>query len=281
MSEKPVIFISHSSKDGDLARLLKQQIELCFSNDVEVFAADINPGENWFDKVMSKLNLADAIAVLITPDSVNSSHWVWFELGYFWARHDDSLRNSETKQKIYYPLYVNGIEWPNPVEDLKVQAALLSSAGELGNFFNQLCQQFKNGNTARIDLEAIIELAANYAKQNKAVETKSKKSTVQSRTDSADVVQIADKDQESYEKLKEWIWRQRDRYQIIDFSMLKTKEHIPNIFDGRLIYYKELDDELHIRWGTSKNLLKAVALEFKLVPTFEGYDTIKFKRDTE
>ena len=152
MSDKSVIFISHSSKDGELARLLKQQIENCFNNTVEVFAANIDPGENWFNKVMGKLNDADSIIVLITSNSVKDSHWVWFELGYFWSVHNQSLKSLDERAKIFYPLYMDGVEWPNPVKDLQIQAVLLSDEIQLLSFFQKLCQQFGYGDLAKTDL---------------------------------------------------------------------------------------------------------------------------------
>lgn len=157
MSDKPVIFISHSSKDGEVVQILTQQMELCFAGKVEIFASTIQPGENWFQKVMEKLNQADAIVTLITPNSVNESHWVWFELGYFWARHDESLKNPNDKKKVYYPVYwkVTPDQWPNPVKDLQIQAVPISDQNGLLEFFRVLCDQF-DGDLAQADLTRVI-----------------------------------------------------------------------------------------------------------------------------
>ena len=158
MSDKPVIFISHSSKDTELAQALKKQIEGCFDNTLEAFASTIEPGENWFQKVMRKLDQADAIVTIITPNSVTESHWVWFELGYFWARHDQALRDANSKRKIYYPLYWNLIsgQWPNPVRDLQIQAIPINDQTKLHDFFRALCDQF-GGELNSVDLSEILE----------------------------------------------------------------------------------------------------------------------------
>lgn len=284
MSEKPVIFISHSSPDGSLARLLKQQIELCFDNRVEAFAADIEPSENWFDKVMDKLNQAEAIVLLIAHNSVRLSHWVWFELGYFWARHDDVLLSADKKKKIYYPLYIDDIKWPSPVEDLKIQAALLSDVDQLGRFFGQLVRQFSGGNTTQINMDAIIAEAKSYAKQSQTMTVRVGQSV--SKTSPNPQITYLDEDQEDYEKIKEWIFRQRDAYRTLDWSLaalagFSGEKPKPNIFRNSLIFYKELDEELDLTRGAAKRILKGVAAEFKLIPAFEGKDTIRFEYHTE
>lgn len=97
MSEKPVIFISHSHKDGKLALRLHDSLALFqvaakerfFGDEVEIFVSSApdatRPGDDWLENVLIKLDATDVLVVLLTSLSMNS-HWVWFEIGYVWNR---------------------------------------------------------------------------------------------------------------------------------------------------------------------------------------------------
>lgn len=273
MSDKPVIFISHSSKDRELVRLLKEQIELCFDNTVEAFAADIEPGENWFDTVMSKLNSAEAIVVLITPNSVEESHWVWFELGYFWARHDDALTRLVEKQKIYYPLATNEIDIPRPVRDLQIQIARINDADQVGRFFVKLCNQFQKGDSGRIDFAVFGD------KQPKPI-------SQTPRTVAAEIVENPYEgysDEELSEILDDYFSDCAKEYDAALYETIDSDEPYSldrdYIFTGALITYRKLDSTLGLPTGTSKRLLKNVALSYGLVPkpNSDHENTIRFK----
>jgi TIR domain len=272
MSEKTVIFISHSSKDKELAQLLKQQIELCFDNSVEAFAADIEPGENWFDKVMIGLNQAEATVVLITPNSVRESHWVWFELGYFWAKHYDSL-NTDKKQKIYYPLYVEGAEWPNPVKDLQIQATLLNDYDTLSRFFVQLCKQLDSGDVKKVNINDVVSLANVITESSEIL-------TISSWNDTDLVNDYSD--EEVILELQEYLSKEYRIYtnptHIVSINNIINRfEDTRTIFDGKPIKYKLFDREMQFRPGRSKEFLKQVASEFGLVAIVDGENTIRFE----
>jgi hypothetical protein len=305
MSEKPVIFISHSSKDKELARLLKQQIELCLNNSVEAFAADIEAGENWFDKVMDKLNQAEAIVVLITPNSVHLSHWVWFELGYFWARHDDALETSDKKKKIYYPLYIQGIELPNPVKDLQIQATLLNERSSVQRFFQQLCRQFQNGDVNHVQLDKIVQAVKAYPTRFlPPSDPEFLKALRESQLEPNHSDQHYKEALDDYVH-REWLNFAQYAYNYVDRSKhygwndaAKIKDLFSNpkirddsnllnirltIFTGQLINYDDLDTELKLPMGTSRRLLKAVALRYLLVPieAKDLDDCVRFRVETE
>jgi hypothetical protein len=57
VSKKPVIFISHSSKDEDFAFLIGQQIERAFDQRIEAFVAryKIRSGEEWRPEILKNL----------------------------------------------------------------------------------------------------------------------------------------------------------------------------------------------------------------------------------
>lgn len=245
MNEKPAVFISHSSLDKELAHEIKRQIEQCLDT-VEVFAATIKPGENWFEKVIAHLNRADAFVLLITPNSVAQSHWVWFELGYFWSRHNSALESLEERKKVYYPLYVDGVELPNPVKDLKIQAASLNDESAVIAFFEELGKHFAVVSIRNVDVEAIVQIA-NHTDARKPSE------------------------EAIYEILNDYF---DSLYK--SFSS-RFNNHGEHVFTGKLIRFDGLDNELNLPTGTSKKFLKEIARKHNLVPETETGDTIRFK----
>lgn len=152
MSEKPVIFISHSSDDEELALLLKQQIELCFDNGVKPFVAkySIPAGEEWRNDLTQNLNAAQSLIVLVSPSS-SKSRWVGFEIGYLWTK---ITRKGKGKLPVY-PLCLPGNSVFSPLDG--IQGKFLDQPEEIKDFFHRLCQQFENGDVKKVDIEAITE----------------------------------------------------------------------------------------------------------------------------
>jgi hypothetical protein len=91
MSEKPVIFISHVSEaDGDIANCLREQIHALGT--LEAYATShpdtIASGDTWFNDIITHLEIAQALVVIVSPASKNSI-WVGFEIGYFRKKHTE------------------------------------------------------------------------------------------------------------------------------------------------------------------------------------------------
>ncbi len=74
------VFISHSGSDEKWANLLRQHLA---QEGIEVWnpGAEIGPGENWALKYGQELEAADAMIVLLSPDSAKSD-WVRHEIEY-------------------------------------------------------------------------------------------------------------------------------------------------------------------------------------------------------
>jgi hypothetical protein len=73
------VFISHAATDGDLAHKVASTLrEAGFSvwDDSQIL-----PGENWGERLAEALQQADAMVVLITPDSLRSPN-MNYEVGY-------------------------------------------------------------------------------------------------------------------------------------------------------------------------------------------------------
>lgn len=77
-SKKYNIFLSHSWKDKDFARILASDLEIC-NIKVWLDEAEIKIGDSLLGKVQEAIESVDYLAVILSPNSVNSE-WVTKEL---------------------------------------------------------------------------------------------------------------------------------------------------------------------------------------------------------
>ena len=152
MSDKPVIFISHSSKDKELALVLQEQIAnvigVAKSNVfLSTDSGAIPASSDWFGEIKKNLDGADALVILFTPSSTESS-WVNFEIGYFWHK---------TRGKYIYPVTTPNVqvEGKGPVE--RLQAKSLGEVSQIEAFFEALINQH-GGELTKLDTNAIKEV---------------------------------------------------------------------------------------------------------------------------
>src|ERR1041385_7114325 len=76
------VFISHSSKDKDVARKIQEQLQ-AKGTTAFVASTSIAPGEKWSPEIKAKLTEAEWVLFLATPDSCASAA-VNQELGGSW-----------------------------------------------------------------------------------------------------------------------------------------------------------------------------------------------------
>jgi len=139
---KPVIFISHVSKEKELASVLKSLIHESFEDTVEVFlssdAVSIRPGKEWFSQIMEYLRKCDAILLLCSNASFRSP-WINFDAGAVAARKDSpnegplviSLCHSGlTKGDLHAPL--NVYQAVNLMEEPHLKEVFKELAVEVG-----------------------------------------------------------------------------------------------------------------------------------------------------
>jgi hypothetical protein len=123
------LFLSHSSKDKELATRFAQllrsislsQLEIWFSSDGS-YAGGLRPGDRWFDEIKEKMAQSSAIVALITENSADSP-WVLFESGIGAATQEKKLivvtHGINTPSKIPSPL----LHWQtfriDKIDDLK------------------------------------------------------------------------------------------------------------------------------------------------------------------
>jgi hypothetical protein len=265
---RPVIFISHSHQDKQLARHIKLQLENCIPTH-EAFASDIDAGENWFDTVMGKLDNAEAIVVLITPNSVSMSHWVWFELGYFWGKHPNDIR---TRSRAYYPIFVQDTKLPSPIHDLQIQAMCINERDELSRFFSSITKSL-GGDVTKLDMSEIIK-QAEKTKHYSSPNSKSSESKYVSRYEGYSddellmvISQILEDEFSIYERIPSPHREDHDEALLVF-----------DILNSRLIHFRDIDAMYNLPHGTSFQFLKvSVAILFPAYSVmFDDSNTIKF-----
>jgi hypothetical protein len=274
MRSKPVIFISHASVDEKLAVVIGEQIRNVLGvENVDVFvsteALRKTTGANWFKTVISYLNEADILVLLVTHSSLQSK-WVWFELGYFWSKLSPELRDSGEK---VYPLRVSELqvtELNGPIVDLQLQVNSLGDRDVVSSFFHDLCKKYQGGMVEKLAIDAVTNAALldeQYHLSDEESEIKledflnAEKEKTKSRS-FIDALLRAGPESGSIEHIK--------KYE--DYFMTGL-----DIFSGKSIDYVRLDKELGFLPNTSKRLLKKVAARYYLVPQRETEHTVKFK----
>jgi hypothetical protein len=85
MADKPIIFFSHSTKDTELLKRLKEMFDTKTGGAIEVFLSSdgqsIPMGRNWVYKIEEAIKGARLFFVFLTPSSLFST-WIFFEAGY-------------------------------------------------------------------------------------------------------------------------------------------------------------------------------------------------------
>jgi hypothetical protein len=84
----PLVFISHDSRDADLAEAFDHLLTDASGGVVQTFRssdqtgrAGIDYGEDWFSKITRTLSEASDVVALLTPNSVDRP-WILFEAGF-------------------------------------------------------------------------------------------------------------------------------------------------------------------------------------------------------
>ncbi len=90
----PLVFISHDSRDADLAEAFDHLLTDASGGVVQTFRssdqtgrAGIDYGENWFSKITKTLSDATDVVALLTPNSIGRP-WILFEAGFAVGRLD-------------------------------------------------------------------------------------------------------------------------------------------------------------------------------------------------
>jgi hypothetical protein len=84
-NEKPVVFFSHSSKDAELVKLIKDRLNEAYNGAIDFFVSSdgqsIPWGSNWVDEIHKNLNNAKLLFIILTPNSYQAP-WLYYESGF-------------------------------------------------------------------------------------------------------------------------------------------------------------------------------------------------------
>ena len=132
---KPIVFLSHSSRDADILNSLKEQLVRRTGGSIEFFLSSdgqsIPLGSNWVHRVETALSEARLMFVFISPDSL-SSPWVYFEAGFAYS-----------KQLKVVPVGIGGIDVAHLSPPLNLlQGFNITSGASLNNLIAKCNAEF-------------------------------------------------------------------------------------------------------------------------------------------
>lgn len=257
--EKPVLFISHATSDGEFAQVLKQGIDRVFASGIAVFCTSspgaIPVGRDWLADIEEKLNRAKAVIAVITPISLERP-WLWFEVGATWSKgHNGDCR--------IYPLCVPEVDLghlPSPLD--RLQALSLGKAQDVKLLFQELIAQFGFGSltgfktsniTGRIPKYKSVKVAAADAGERRLY------SGPFSRYSDEELMEVLD-----------------EHYFLVE-SKSSGFCYGRGIAGGALIHYQVIDDKLRLPPGTARRLLNSVAKRYLLEPIQESENLVRYR----
>ncbi len=92
--EKPLLFISHDTRDAEIAKAFGELIHRSSSGVIQTFRSSdtegvsgIPYGDEWYRHITERLDQASNIVALLTPQS-NERPWILYECGYGKGRKD-------------------------------------------------------------------------------------------------------------------------------------------------------------------------------------------------
>lgn len=262
--QKPRVFLSHATSDGEFANAVKAEIEKVFANGVSVFCTSspgaIGAGVDWLADIEGKLNSAQAVIAIVTPVSIERP-WLWFELGATWS-------NGRSGASKIYPLCVAEVDLnslPPPLN--RLQALSLGKAADLRMLFEGLIEQFGFGKISSFKSSNITSRIPKYSK----VEIKE-----------------VDRNERRLYSGKYSGYSNEELMEIIDtnlfdphikkgqFSSLYTgREEL--IQNGKLIHFREVDRDLELPPGTAQQLVVPVAERYGLAPELLTENVVRFR----
>lgn len=263
---KPTIFISHATSDGEFAEAVKQEIEKVFAKGVSIFSSSspgaIPAGTDWLSDIEHRLDIAQAVIAIVTPISIERP-WLWFEIGATWSNG----RNGSCK---IYPLCAPEVELSSlPAPLNRLQALSLGKVIDIKLLFEALIKQFGFGNISSLRATNISKRIPKYTNVKvKDIDLVDRyfysgKYTVYSDEELAEIIDT----QLFYRDYDGGILAAMDEWQ-------KGREDL--VRNGKLLHYKQIDNELELPPGTAKRLITSVAQRYNLVPYYKTDNVVRF-----
>ena len=273
---KPVLFLSHATTDAAFANVLKAEIDRVFANGVDVFVSSlpgaIAAGRDWLASVEENLDTAAVAVVLVTPVSINRP-WVWFEVGASWSK----MR--EGKRRIF-PLCAPEIDLGDLPEPLnRLQALSLGKAEHVKEFFRTLCDEFGFGNMKGFRGSAITSRLPKYSEVKVDGRDLAAGTLYRGPYEGYGDDELAEVLDERYLYPAHWAQQDTETRALLEISDGGERKRDASIFSGKLIDYREVNEELELPPGTSKRLLKEVAARYGLQPEREWENSVRFRHE--
>lgn len=267
--EKPKIFISHATSDGDFANAVKQEIEKVFANGVSVFCTSspgsITVGTDWLSSIEGSLETSKAVIALVTPTSIERP-WLWFEIGATWSKG----RTGETR---IYPLCapeINLSDLPSPLD--RLQALSMGKAADLKLLFEALINQFGFGKISSFRASNITQRIPKY-KDVKVKEIDLNEKSFYSGKYSGYT------DEELMEVIDTQFFLPDHKKSLRYSTLYQNREDL--IHNGKLIHFKQVDKQFDLPHGTAKRLLNSVAERYELEPEMEKENIVRYRRHAD
>ncbi|MFC1926221.1 toll/interleukin-1 receptor domain-containing protein [Chloroflexota bacterium] len=149
--KKPVVFISHSSKDQRMVRKLKELLAKKLDGTLDIFVSSdgqsIPFGRNWVHEIEEALKSSELVFVLLSPNSVRSS-WIYFEAGFSYSKGIEVI-----------PIGVLGIDLsqlPPPMSLL--QGFNINSVESLNNLISVINRKFEHSHQETFNEKEYAEI---------------------------------------------------------------------------------------------------------------------------
>jgi hypothetical protein len=164
MQSKKLVFVSHITEEGELAKIISNEIKSSFLGLLDTFVSSdgesLPAGGRWLDTIDAALSSSAIQISLCSPQSVKRP-WINFEAGASWIRRIPVV-----------PLCHSGLSKSGlPVPLSMLQAADLTSAADLKVVFNELAKILGAAKTPDVDYGALIQKSSvfieNYTYFNK------------------------------------------------------------------------------------------------------------------
>ena len=271
--EKPNLFISHASSDGQFATVLKSEIEKVFADGLNVFCTSsvgaISASTDWLQSIEQRLDVAQAVIAIITPLSIERP-WLWFEVGASWLR-------ARKGHVTIYPLCAPEIDFgdlPAPLD--RLQALSMGKAIDLKLLFEGLIKQFGFGKISSFKAANIQKRIPKYSAVKISEADLTGRSMYRGKF-------MGYSDADLSEVLRTALF-QPELKKAMDkdfYGRLQYRGREDHLYNGKLTHFRDVDEKHGLPPGTGRRLLVKLASEYGMLPELLTENIVRFKPTPE
>lgn len=159
--EKPIIFISHITEEGEVAKRLKADILKYYRESVLVFVSSdfdsIEGGKDYFNTIIDRLRKTILMITLCSPESVKRE-WINFETGFGYARKINVL-----------PLLYKGLKFSDIQSPIQRMQGYDISDESLNNIFRIIDEKLDYKNE-HYDFTNFLNFVSKFEKENNSLQ---------------------------------------------------------------------------------------------------------------